>query len=88
LALGGASPCASPTSTSACLIDNVLATGTKSGYNFAATAGSGTPAETYTSTAEPVAPGQSGQRDFCSDQAGVIYYGASSGTCTFGTNPL
>jgi type IV pilus assembly protein PilA len=88
LALGGASPCASPTSTSACLIDNVLATGTKSGYNFAATAGSGTPAETYTSTAEPAAPGQSGQRDFCSDQAGVIYYGASSGTCSAGTNPL
>jgi type IV pilus assembly protein PilA len=87
-ALGGASPCALPTSTAACLIDNVLATGTKSGYNFAATAGSGTPAVTYTSTAEPVAPGQTGQRDFCSDQSGVIYAGASSGTCSLGTSPL
>jgi type IV pilus assembly protein PilA len=87
-ALGGAPPCASPTSTAACLIDNVLATGTKSGYNFAAIAGSGTPAVTYTSTAEPLAPGQTGQRDFCSDQAGVIYSGAASGTCSVGTNPL
>ena len=87
-ALGGSSPCASATSTAACLIDNVLATGTKSGYNFAATAGSGTPAVTYTSTAEPIAPGQSGQRDFCSDGSGVIYYGDTSGSCAVGTNPL
>jgi type IV pilus assembly protein PilA len=87
-ALGGASPCGSATSSAACLIDNVLATGSKGGYNFAATAGSGTPAVTYTSTAEPVAAGQTGQRDFCSDQSGVIYSGDTSNTCTVGTNPL
>jgi type IV pilus assembly protein PilA len=87
-ALGGASPCASATSTAACLIDNVLAQGTKSGYNFSATAGSGTPAVTYTSLATAVAAGQSGQRGFCSDQSGVIYYGAVSPACTLGTNPL
>jgi type IV pilus assembly protein PilA len=87
-ALGGASPCASATAAAACLIDNVLATGTKSGYNFTATAGTGTPAVTYTSLAVAVAPGQSGQRAFCSDQSGVIYAGAVSPACTLGTNPL
>ena len=73
---------------SACLIDNVLAQGTKSGYIFTAAAGGTTPAVTYTSSAEPVAPNQSGTRDFCSDESGVIYYGATSGTCVQGTNPL
>src|SRR5438477_4214808 len=34
-ALGGAVPC-TPQPASACLIDNVLAAGSKSGYNFAA----------------------------------------------------
>src|SRR5512135_3438452 len=37
--LGGAAPC-TPTTTSACLLDQVLAAGTKSGYKF-----------TYTTTA-------------------------------------
>jgi len=87
-ALGGTAPCTTATSAAACLIDNVLATGTKSGYNFTATAGGGTPAVTYTSLATAVAPGQSGQRAFCSDQSGVIYYGATSPTCAVGTNPL
>jgi type IV pilus assembly protein PilA len=32
-ALGGASPCGSATSSAACLIDNVLAAGTKSGHH-------------------------------------------------------
>src|ERR1700739_460761 len=34
--LGGVTPC-TPSSTTACLIDSVLAAGTKSGYQFAAT---------------------------------------------------
>jgi type IV pilus assembly protein PilA len=78
----------SASSTSACLIDNVLASGTKSGYSFTATVGTGTPSVTYTSTAEPVAPGQSGQRDFCSDQSGVLYYGDTAGSCAPGSNTL
>jgi type IV pilus assembly protein PilA len=69
------------TSTTACLIDNVLAAGTKSGYNFALGGTTGTPAVTYTSSATPVAPGQSGQRYFCSDQSGVIEY-LLTGACT------
>jgi len=84
--LGGvASTCATSTgatSSTACLIDNVLAsTAVKSGYAFAAAAGGGTPAVTYASTATPSVVGQSGQRSFCSDQSGVIRYDAAGGTC-------
>ena len=74
--LGGvAATCATATgatSAGACLIDAVLAGGTKSGYNFTAVASVGVPPATYTSTAVPVAPGQTGQRNFCSDQSGVV----------------
>lgn len=84
--LGGTS-CTVATSTMPCLIDNVLASGTKSGYKFSATAASGTPAVTYTSLATAASQGQSGQRSFCSDQSGVLYYGAGA-TCSLGTNPL
>ena len=82
--LGGASAssCASTASSSgACLIDTTLSSGTKSGYNFALGGTSGTPAVTYTSSAVPVVPGQSGQRYFCSDQSGVIYYNLTA-VCT------
>ncbi|HEY6265235.1 MAG TPA: hypothetical protein VIW93_10570, partial [Candidatus Acidoferrum sp.] len=67
----------------ACLIDEVLSlTGVKSGYTFTAAAAGGPPAVTYTSTAVPSAPGQSGQRSFCSDQSGVIRYNPAGGACT------
>jgi type IV pilus assembly protein PilA len=83
--LGGASAtCATATgasSTTACLIDNVLASGTKSGYNFTIGGTTGTPAVTYTSSASPVAPGPSGQRYFCSSQSGVIEYNLTA-VCT------
>lgn len=85
--LGGtASACAASTganSTQACLIDNVLASGTKSGYLFTLANGSGTPNNTFTDNADPVTPGQSGQRHFFSDQTGVIRYNQSA---TAGTN--
>ena len=74
--LGGASPCAAAPAT-ACLIDDVLTTGNKSGYTVAtsAPAALGTvalPNMTYEVSAQPIAQGQSGQRTFCSDQSGVI----------------
>jgi type IV pilus assembly protein PilA len=86
VSLGGvASTCATATgatSTTACLIDNVLATtAVKSGYNFTATA-TGTPAVQYASLAVPTVVGQSGQRAFCSDQSGVIRYNAAGTGCT------
>ncbi len=68
--------CISPTvpvAASACLIDNSLASGTKSGYTFtyAAVAVGGLNA-TYTLSADPVASGASGQRHFFTDQTNVI----------------
>ena len=74
--LGGADPCAAAAAT-ACLVDSVLTAGTKSGYKITSVAagGAGTaasPFTTFESGASPVAPGQSGQRSFCSDQSGVI----------------
>jgi type IV pilus assembly protein PilA len=88
---GAAASCAGATfasSTAACLIDNTLASGTKSGYLFVATAAGGTPATTYASTATPVTPGQTGQRNFCSDQSGVIYNTQNPTACTNAANPL
>ena len=75
--LGGAAPCTTASSTTACLIDNVLsaaATSKKSGYSFTVAVGATTPAVTYTTNASPLVAGQSGQRYFFSDQAGVIRY--------------
>ena len=89
---GAAATCATTTgatSTTACLIDDTLATAAvKSGYAFTSTAGTGAPAVTYTSTAFPSVVGQSGQRAFCSDQSGVIYYNAAGTACTNADNPL
>ncbi len=90
--LGGtATACATPTganSTTACLIDDVLAvTAIKSGYTFTATASGGTPAVQYFSTGLPQVVGQSGQRGFCSDQSGVIRAN-TAGTCALTDLPL
>lgn len=67
--------------TAAGLLDNVLGCTsqpcTKSGYSFDLT-GSGTPASTYSSTADPVSSGSTGTRHFYSDASGVIRYNAST----------
>jgi type IV pilus assembly protein PilA len=80
--LGGATPC-TPSTTSGCFIDNVLASGSKEGYTFTATAG--TPVNgvnmTYTSLGYPSALNQTGTRSFCSDQTGVIFYNVNAQTC-------
>src|SRR5260370_16844143 len=57
ITLGGANPCTS-SSTQSCLIDDVLAQGTKSGYNFAWTGDGATPSVTYivTGTPQPARP--------------------------------
>ena len=75
------------TSTSADLIDTVLAGGTKSGYTFTFNAGSGTPSTGYSVTADPTARGTSGQRGFYTDQSGVIRY-ESAATAGSGSSPL
>ena len=87
--LGGAAPCVSATSTSACLIDEVLSVAkVKSGYAFTAVAAGGVPAVNYTSTALPSIVGSSGQRAFCSDQSGVIRYNTVGATCDSSDSPL
>ena len=66
--LANLGPAASPTSTTADLLDSVLSGGTKSGYTIALAGTSGT----YTATADPVTLGVTGQRSFFTDQSGVI----------------
>jgi prepilin-type N-terminal cleavage/methylation domain-containing protein len=63
--LGGVSPCV-PTQTASCLIDSVLASGSKSGYTFTATGAGGPPSTTYFATAVPITLNQTGIRSFCS----------------------
>ena len=79
----GATPCVAA-STSACLVDGVLAAGVKSGYNFASagTLAGGGVNNGFEVNASPVAVGTTGQRAFCSDQTGVIRFnvtGAAAG---------
>jgi type IV pilus assembly protein PilA len=82
--LGGTSPCA-PTSTSACLIDDTLSTGTKSGYSFAAAGGDPSAQganTTYAVGAAPVTYNQTGVRMFCAIQDGVVRYDPNTGSST------
>jgi type IV pilus assembly protein PilA len=69
--LGGVAPC-TPSSSTACLIDSVLAAGTKSGYNFAATGAGGPPAVQYYASGSPVTVNQTGIRSFCAFEDAVI----------------
>jgi type IV pilus assembly protein PilA len=96
--LGGAVGCAA-SSTTACLIDPVLSTGTKSGYTFAAVGNGAVAPSTvlngYEVNATPQTVGTTGQRSFCSDQSGVIRYkttgtaiGTGAGTCATVTTIL
>jgi len=86
-ALGGATPCTA-TSTNACLLDQVLALGTKSGYTFVWTGDGNTPSVGYSITGTPVAVGATGQRMFFSDQSGVIRYDPSGAGATQASPPL
>jgi prepilin-type N-terminal cleavage/methylation domain-containing protein len=57
------------------LIDSVLASGTKAGYNFFYSAGTKDPAghvNSYSIKADPSTPGTTGQKSFFTDQSGAI----------------
>ena len=86
-AMGGPAPCTAVV-TAACLIDAVLAGGTKSGYTFNWAPDGATPSVGYSITAIPVSVGTSGQRSFFSDQSGVIRYNAAGATPTVADPPL
>jgi type IV pilus assembly protein PilA len=89
--LGGAAGCVAAAAT-ACLIDPVLTTGTKTGYTLAAVAATGagtavSPFQTFEDNATPLSV-STGTRAFCSDESGVIRYnltgaaiGTAAGTC-------
>jgi hypothetical protein len=87
--LGGTgSPCA-PTSATACLIDNFLATQAsaapgKDGYTFVVTTANA--GASYASLADPVTLNGTGTRSFCSDQSGVIYFKQGAAGCAPGTD--
>ena len=87
-------PSAGATPTAACLIDSNLAAGQKSGYKFVAVpnGGAGTSASPNTNfeeNATPVTVGTTGQRSFCTDMSGVLFFnltgaaiGTAAGTCS------
>ncbi len=77
--LGGATPC-TPSSTTACIIDNFLATATpggvgKSGYYYQATGvvtGGATYNDAFVEGATPIVVHSTGNRDFCETNDGVL----------------
>jgi type IV pilus assembly protein PilA len=88
-ALGGDPASGAPTPTSAQILQNDLASGIKSGYQF--TIGnctkvnlSGTDRITgYQVTAVPLTVGKTGNRGFCSDESGTMKQDPAGGTnCT------
>ena len=70
-ALGGTS-CTPPSSTSACLIDSQVASGTKNGYSFTLTGVAGSPTASYQIIGSPTVPNQTGVRSYCSFSDGVV----------------
>jgi type IV pilus assembly protein PilA len=77
--LGGASPC-TPSSTTACIVDNFLASAIpgstgKSGFYYLATGvvvGGATYYDAYVIAAAPIVVHSTGNRDFCSTSDGVL----------------
>ena len=87
---GASSPCAA-TSANACLIDALLAAGTKSGYIFtgSATPSGAVPTTGFTIEANPVTQNTTGVRSFCAVTDGVVRYAAAAiGTCAGTETPL
>jgi type IV pilus assembly protein PilA len=85
--MGGANPC-SATSTTACILEDTLALGTKSGYSFVWTGDGVIPSVAYSLTGTPLVVGGSGQRMFCTDQTGVIRYDSSGAGCNASSSPV
>jgi len=74
-----------PSSSSADLVDQVLAGGTKAGYTFTYAAGSSN--VSYTINADPISVNQTGLRQFFTDQSGVIRFNVG-GQATVSSSPL
>ena len=72
--LGGPPSGCMPTSTQACLLDSVLASGTKSGYllNAAGFSGSGGPNDSFVASSAPIQFNYTGVRNFCIISDGML----------------
>lgn len=81
--LGGAEPC-TKSATTACLLDQSLAGGVKSGYNFAAVGNNpGNGLSTgYVTGAAPLVFDRTGKRMFCSTDKNVIRVDLNAGRST------
>lgn len=81
--LGGAEPCTKSLET-ACLLDQSLAGGVKSGYNFAAVGGnlSNGLSTSYVVGAAPVIFDRTGKRRFCSTDKNVLRADLNAGGST------
>ena len=79
-ALGPPAGAAEPSATNAQLIDEVLATGTKSGYTYSYTPGSPVNGviDSFQLTSSPITPGITGNRYFYTDDSGVIRQNTSA----------
>ena len=89
--LAALKPATSGTATSAAadLIDEVLAGGVKSGYNFTFTAdGTNTPAVLYSIVANPVKAQVTGVSSFFTDQSAVIRKDPTGTPATSASGPL
>lgn len=91
------STCETVTSTNACLLDDLLASGIKGGYVFDLIGDGSTPDTEYSLTAAPVSNGYTGQCSFSADQSGsiqahpvnashtsILTMGGGSSGCTLG----
>jgi type IV pilus assembly protein PilA len=85
--MGVVNPCTA-SSTTACLLEDSLANGKKSGYSFVWIGDGATPSVAYTLNATPLNVGASGQRMFCTDQAGVIRFDPSGAGCVSTSSPV
>jgi type IV pilus assembly protein PilA len=89
VSLANLAPSSSPSSSSADLLDPVLASGLKGGYGF--TYSPGAPdshgiINSFTLTADPMSRGNSGQRGFYTDQ-GLVIRANATGTASV-TDPV
>jgi prepilin-type N-terminal cleavage/methylation domain-containing protein len=75
LSVLGGTNCTPPDSTSACLIDDQLASGSKDGYSFSAAAIGPAPAEEFFAFAVPLSG--TGNRSFCTTERGGIHFDAT-----------
>src|SRR2546421_12438159 len=72
-------PPSTPTATKACLIDENLAAGVKSGYTYIYAPDTSTaPSAAYSVNAEPINRGSTGRRSFFTNVPGIIHWNATA----------